>query len=193
MNHAKSWQVLIRLVQPGAAGVSNRFTTAAVSGFVKADMPSPAQKTLFFKRSRFVTHLPVDYLYTPSHAWLGPQSDGSWRVGLTRFATRMLGDMVDFGFEASPESPVKHGQIIGWVEGFKAISDVYCVVDGFFLGANPDLRKKLSAVDKDCYQSGWLYAARGTSDPRAMDVHAYAEHLTRAIDRILEQQKDAES
>lgn len=155
-------------------------------------MSSAANKTLFFKRSRFVTHLPVNYLYTPSHAWLAEQDDGSWRVGLTRFATRMLGEMVDLGFEVSPESAVSHGQILGWVEGFKAISDVYCVVNGSFLGANRDLRKKLNAVDNDCYQSGWLYCAKGAPDARAMDVHAYAELLTRSIDKILEQQKDTD-
>jgi len=151
-------------------------------------MPADKPGTLFYKRSRFVTHLPVDYLYTPSHAWLARQPDGSWRAGLTRFATRMLGEMVDFGFELPADSAVKHGQIIGWVEGFKAISDVYCVVEGRFLGANPDLRKKLSAVDKDCYQAGWLYGATGTPDARAMDVNAYAELLTKAIDKILEKE-----
>jgi glycine cleavage system H protein len=151
-------------------------------------MPADKPRTLFYKRSRFVTHLPVDYLYTPSHAWLARQTDGTWRVGLTRFATRMLGEMVDFGFETPAGEAVRHGQIIGWVEGFKAISDVYCVVEGRFLGANPDLRKKLSAVDKDCYQTGWLYAATGEADARALDVNAYAELLTRAIDKILEKE-----
>lgn len=155
-------------------------------------MPDETLQTLFYKRSRFVTHLPVDYLYTPSHAWLGKQADGSWRVGLTKFATRMLGEMVDFGFEVEPGTKVAQGQIIGWVEGFKAISDVYCVVQGGFVGVNPDLKRKLSAIDKDCYRSGWLYAAKGEPDSRAMNVHAYVELLNRAIDRILEQEKSAE-
>ncbi|MEQ1776878.1 MAG: glycine cleavage system protein H [Burkholderiales bacterium] len=155
-------------------------------------MADEKTKTLFYKRSRFVTHLPLDYLYTPSHAWLAKPADGSWRVGLTKVATRMLGEMVDFAFELPPDSEVKHGQIIGWVEGFKAISDVYCVAEGTFLGANPDLKKKLSAIDKDCYQTGWLYAASGRADARVMDVHAYATMLTKAIDKILEQQKDTE-
>lgn len=155
-------------------------------------MAEAKPSTLLYKRSRFVTRLPVDYLYTPSHAWLARQTDGSWRVGLTRFATRMLGEMVDLGFELPPGAPVTCGQIIGWVEGFKAISDVYCVAEGRFTGGNPDLKKKLSAIDQDCYRTGWLYAAEGAPDTRAMDVHAYAELLNKTIDKILEQQKDAE-
>lgn len=155
-------------------------------------MADEKPRTLFYKRSRFVTHLPLDYLYSPSHAWLGRQADDTWRVGLTRFATRMLGEMVDVGFELAPESAVKSGQIIGWVEGFKAISDVYCVTEGQFLGVNPDLKRKLSAIDKDCYQTGWLYASKGEPDSRCLDVHAYAKLLDKTVDKILEQQKDAE-
>jgi hypothetical protein len=42
------------------------------------DASKPA--TLAYKRSHFATHLPVSFLYTSSHAWLGQQPDGSWRI-----------------------------------------------------------------------------------------------------------------
>ena len=41
--------------------------------------PAPS-KTLFFKRSHFSTHLPADALFSPSHYWLRPEADGTWRV-----------------------------------------------------------------------------------------------------------------
>jgi len=148
--------------------------------------------TLHYKRSHFATQLPVDYLYSPSHAWLARQADGTWRVGLTRFATRMLGEMVDHGFELSAGVPVETGQIVGWVEGFKAISDLYCVARGEFLGGNPALKEKLGLIDRDGYGAGWLYAVRGEPDPKCMDVHAYRGLLDETIDRILaKQQNDA--
>ena len=87
-------------------------------------MESDRQKTKFYKRSHFVTHLPVDALYSPSHSWLLPGENGLCRIGLTKFATRMLGEMVDHKFEISVETTIEVGQIIGWVEGFKAISDI---------------------------------------------------------------------
>ena len=155
-------------------------------------MDSGKPATLFYKRSHFVTHLPVDYLYSRSHFWLARQSDETWRVGLTRFATRMLGDMVDHGFEPTPESAVAVGQIIGWVEGFKAISDIYCVATGSFLGGNPELREKIALIDKEPYAAGWLYTVRGTPDERCLDVNAYRDHLDRAIDLILSKQKVSE-
>jgi glycine cleavage system H protein len=150
-----------------------------------ADQP----KTLFYKRAQFVTHLPVDYLYTPSHAWLAREVDGRHcRVGLTKFATRMLGEMVDHGFELESGVTVEPGQIIGWVEGFKAISDLYCIARGTFAGGNEALRDKVTLISKDPYNAGWLYRVEGEADKSCVDVHGYRAILDSAIDKILEKQ-----
>ena len=162
----------------------------AAASVAPVDSAKPA--TLFYKRSHFVTHLPVNFRYTRSHFWLAEQPDGVWRIGLTRFATRMLGDMVDHGFELEPGATVEFGQIIGWVEGFKAISDLYCVANGEFAGGNPLLKEKIVAVNKDPYGTGWLYQIRGAPDANCLDVHAYARFLDKAIDKILEKQLNAE-
>ena len=147
------------------------------------------KKPLYYKRSHFVTQLPVDFLYSPSHFWLARQPGDVWRVGMTKFATRMLGDMVDYGFEVQPDAPVATGQIIGWVEGFKAISDVYCVLEGSFSRVNPGLKDKITAINKDSYGNGWLYEVRGEPDAKCVDVQAYKTLLDETIDRILEKQK----
>ncbi len=152
-------------------------------------MDTGKKATLFYKRSHFVTHLPVNHFYTRSHFWLAEKATGEWRIGLTKFATRMLGDMVDHGFETEVGSTVAVGQIVGWVEGFKAISDVYCVAAGSFLGSNPALRERIALIDKQPYGEGWLYSVRGVPDEKRLDVHAYREHLDRAIDLILSKQK----
>ncbi len=145
-----------------------------------------------YKRSHFVTQLPVDYLYSPSHSWIARQEDGLWRVGLTKFAVRMLGEMVDHGFEAQPQSRIQPGQIIGWVEGFKAISDLFCIAAGEFAGGNPALKQKINSINKDPYGTGWLYAIQGQPDTKCMDVEGYRNLLDRTIDKMLEKQKDQE-
>jgi len=155
-------------------------------------MSSDANKLIHYQRSRFSTHLPEACLYTPSHAWLEKRENDRWRVGVTKFATRMLGEMVDHAFEAKPESPVECGQIIGWLEGFKAISDIYCVVDGNFLTGNDVLKDQLSLVNKKPYTDGWLYEARGEADDRCIDVHEYMAFLDKAIDKILEKEQNAD-
>jgi glycine cleavage system H protein len=152
-------------------------------------MDAVKAKTLHYKRSRFATQLPVDYLYSPSHFWVARQEDDLWRIGLTKFATRMLGEMVDCGFDVATEAPIASGQIIGWIEGFKAISDIFCIADGNFSDANPVLKEKITLVNKDSYGAGWLYRVRGAPDIKCVDVHAYKAILDKTIDKILEKQK----
>jgi glycine cleavage system H protein len=86
--------------------------------------------TLYYRRARFSTRLPRRLLYLPSHFWLYRVNQGHWRIGLTRFATRMLGDLVEYHFEVQPGAAVCSGDAIGWIEGFKAVSDVYCAISG---------------------------------------------------------------
>ena len=153
--------------------------------------PAPPQ-TLHYKRSHFATQLPVGYRYSPSHAWVAQIGEGRWRVGLTKFATRMLGEMVDHGFELESGATVACGQIIGWVEGFKAISDLFCVTEGTFAGRNPALQENISLITKSPYNTGWLYEIDGKPDRKCLDVHAYRDLLDKTIDRILAQQKGEE-
>ncbi len=153
-------------------------------------MDQEQRKTRFYRKSTFVTHLPVHYLYSPTHYWLEETAPSHWRVGLTRFSTRMLGNLVDFGFEVAAGSTVRTGGIIGWIEGFKAITDVYCVGEGTFRGINPDLEKDMEKAWKNNYSSGWFFEFEGRPDPQCMGVDDYVTVLDTTIDRILEQQKN---
>lgn len=151
-------------------------------------------KTVHYKRSHFSTRLPMEYRYSPSHIWLsqGAANPNSWRAGLTKFAVRMLGDMVDHGFETKPGTAVRPGQIVGWIEGFKAISDLYNVVDGAFIGVNPELEKRIELVNKSPYDAGWLYEVSGQPDERTVSVEEYIRILDKTIDLILSQERDTE-
>jgi glycine cleavage system H protein len=117
---------------------------------------------------------------------------GVWRIGLTKFATRMLGDMVDHGFEVKTGASIAPGQILGWVEGFKAISDVYGFCAGEFVGTNPELQTNITLIHKKPYAGGWLYEARGALDDKCVDAEGYAAILNQTIDKMLEQQKTQE-
>ncbi len=151
------------------------------------------RESLRYRRSRFATHLPLDAVYSLSHSWALARSGGVCRVGLTRFATRMLGEMVDSRFEVAPAGAVEVGQILGWVEGFKAISDIYCIASGEFLGGNPRLKEEIALVSSRPYGEGWLYEVRGEPDPACLDAAAYSGVLDATIDKMLEEQKANES
>ena len=57
-----------------------------------------------YKRSRFSTRLLEHRLYTAGHSWLEQEDEDVWRVGFTKFAVRMLGEIVELGFETAPRS-----------------------------------------------------------------------------------------
>jgi glycine cleavage system H protein len=145
-----------------------------------------ASQVIRYRRSRFSTRLPVNRLYALSHFWLLEQEPGLWRVGFTRFATRMLGDLVEMGLEPRPGDRVSVGQPIGSVEGFKALTELYCVAEGEFAGGNPALEQDITLTDTDPYGAGWLYQVRGRPEPNAVDVHGYVAALDSTIDRMLE-------
>ena len=153
-------------------------------------MPIDPAETVYYRRARFSTRLPRTRLYVRSHYWLQRVETGLWRVGLTRFATRMLGDVVEFGFQVEPGGAVEAGQPIGWIEGFKAVSEIYCAATGQYVRANPDLECDTTLADNDSYDLGWLYEVRGEAEPDHLDVHGYANLLDATIDRMLTQSEE---
>ena len=142
-------------------------------------------QSLAYRRARFGTRLPADRLYTRSHYWLLEAEPGLWRVGLTMFATRMLGEMVEYQFDLRSGDPIALGQKIGWIEGFKAVSDVYSVAEGAFAGPNEALNENILLLESDPYERGWLYAVTGRPEPDGVDVNGYVAILDATIDKML--------
>ncbi len=167
-------------------------------------------QTIRFRHAHFTARLPVDYRYTPSHFWLLPAPaaagenlldlQGSspqaadqaateqgtlWRVGFTKFATRMLGELVEMVLEVEPGQAITPGSRLGSVEGFKAVSDLFSVIDGTFGTRNPLLTSEACLTHSDPYERGWLYTACGEPEPGHLDVHGYIAHLTTAPSSIM--------
>jgi len=139
-----------------------------------------------YKHARFSAQFPQDFRYSRSHYWMSLQdeSSGLWHVGFTKFATRMLGELVEARFRVEPGAPVAPGDEIGWVEGFKAASDVFCVMDGSFQGMNPALAADACIIRSSPYVDGYLYAVQGTPEEGALDVQDYVAHLDDLINRM---------
>jgi len=150
-------------------------------------MPDDSQPLLRYHRENFTTHLPREYRYSPTHCWAGLMDGGVWRVGFTKFATRMLGEMVDHGFELERGAAVAPGQVVGWLEGFKALTEIFCIATGQFAGGNPALREDAGIISRDPYGQGWIYEVAGEPDLQCVDAEGYCKILDATIDRILEQ------
>ncbi|MGA1617302.1 MAG: glycine cleavage system protein H [Pirellulales bacterium] len=153
-------------------------------------------ETVRFRHAHFSARFPVGYRYAASHFWLhpadagpgsgpaDPAQPGRWRVGFTKFATRMLGELVEMQLTITPGSPVAAGDPLGSVEGFKAVSDLFCVADGMFLGTNPALTSEACLTHSSPYSDGWLYEVDGLPQASSLDVHQYVAMLEQTIDRL---------
>ena len=140
---------------------------------------------LSFRKSRFSTRLPLGRTYTASHCWIEACGPRLYRVGFTKFATRMLGDLVETGIEVAEDDDVAVGGVIGWIECLKAASDLYCVVSGRFAGLNPELNQNPDRFSRDPYGRGWLYQVEGEPEPSALSAEGYAALLEETIAKML--------
>ena len=146
----------------------------------------PRKEAIYYRRARFTTHLPRDRKYSPAHYWLLEESSGIWRVGLTKFATRMLGDIVEFEFTRQPGTDVGVGDEIGSIEELKAVSSIFAVGSGRFLGEGAPLRADVTLLESDPYGKGWLYRLQGEPGPDVVNVDGYVAILVATIDRMLD-------
>ena len=112
------------------------------------------------------------------------ETPGIWRVGFTKFATRMLGELVDAEWSTPTGGAVSPGQEIGYVEGFKAASDVFCALPGKFVSGNPALDIDACIVRSSPYVDGWLYAIEGNPPDDSLDVHEYIKLLDDTINAM---------
>lgn len=149
---------------------------------------------LRFKHARFAARFPAGYHYSRSHYWMAPSPDDPavWRVGFTKFATRMLGELVEAQFSVPLGASVEPGQEIGTVEGFKAAASVFSVMHGSFEGLNPALAADACLVKSDPYEIGWLYAVRGRPEEESLTAEAYLALLHDTITRMAAAEHDAE-
>ena len=139
-----------------------------------------------YKRNRFTASFSKQYLFSQAHYWFSHQGENIYRVGLTKFAARMLGELVEFGFEMEPQSRVQTGDILGWMEGFKAASDIYSLVDGSFFRENKDLVDQPELLHARPHNKGWLYEIEidKSEAEKLMSVNEYTVFLDQLIDKM---------
>ena len=148
------------------------------------------ERQFHYGRCAFAARMDANRLYTPGHSWLSRQEETLWRVGFTAFAIRLIGEPVEFGFKVETGAQVEVGQVIGWIEGFKAVTDLFSSLNGRFLGANPELFDNIDLIESDPQGRGWLYAVEGTPGDECFDVDGYASFLDTTIDKMMGQSRD---
>ena len=102
----------------------------------------------------------------------------------------MLGEIVELGYETSTGAKVETGQVIGWTEGFKAVTDIFSPLTGRFEGFNPAVEGQVTLLTSDPYGKGWLFKIRGRPGEDCLDVQGYVTLLDTTIDKMLGQRHE---
>lgn len=127
-----------------------------------------------------MSDMPSDLHYTEEHEYLkATEAEGVFTVGITDYAQGELGDVV---FVELPEVGASFGKmdVFGTIEAVKAVSDLYCPVEGDVVAINAELDDDPSLVNSDPYGAGWmirLKVANPDDVTSLMTADGYAEHV----------------
>src|SRR5882724_6692834 len=89
-------------------------------------------------RGGTMSDIPADLRYSPDHLWVRRGTAGLVRVGVTDFAQRSLGDVVEVTLPGLGET-IKAGQACGDIESVKSVNDLIAPVAGTVRARNDDL------------------------------------------------------
>jgi len=110
---------------------------------------------------------PEQLLYAKTHEWVYVETDSSGVktavIGLSAFAIEALTDLVYIDL---PEvgRQVAAGDSFGEIESVKAVSDLYCPIDGEIVEVNTAIADRLETLSDDPYQAGWFIKLRITDE-----------------------------
>ena len=110
---------------------------------------------------------PEDLKYTAEHEWVKATSGTAVRVGITRYATEALGDIVYVQLPDVGET-VTAGSPMGELESTKSVSDLFAPVSGTVSARNEELDANPELCNSDPYGEGWIVEIE-MSDPGGLD------------------------
>ena len=120
---------------------------------------------------------PTNLLYAKSHEWVQDMGDGSFRIGLTDYAQKELGDLVFVNLPQEGDE-VEVDSAFGDVESVKAVSDVYSPVSGVVCAINEELLDHPENINQDAY-AAWMIQVNEVSDKEELlSVEEYEKFLS---------------
>jgi len=132
-------------------------------------------KPLVFMMGASPAFLPTDRRYARNHMWAAPVK-GGYRIGLSAYAVKLLGDLHHLEWSAAPGGTVRQGGHIGFIEGSKATSDLYAPVPGEIGRFNPDCVADPTLINSNLYDTGWLFTIAAENES-LLSPEQYFEHL----------------
>lgn len=123
-----------------------------------------------------MSEIPADLLYSEEHEYLKPAGEkGVYFIGITDYAQGELGDVVFVELPGVGDQ-FEQGAVFGTVEAVKAVSDLFCPVDGEVLEVNEALDGDPSLINSDPFGEGWMLKLRVTNEGQLKDLLKAADY-----------------
>ncbi len=107
-----------------------------------------------------MSNIPGDLLYTEEHEYVKSTADADVvQIGITDYAQDQLGDVV---YVELPKPGEEFGRmdVFGTIEAVKAVSELFCPLQGTVVAINERLDKEPALVNTDPYEEGWMIKLR---------------------------------
>lgn len=127
-----------------------------------------------------MSQIPTDLHYTEEHEYVKLTEDPDVVIiGITDYAQGELGDVV---YVDLPEVGAKFGKmdVFGTIEAVKAVSELFCPVNGEVTEINDALDGDPGIVNKDPYGDGWMIKLRIRNRAeldQLLPAADYAQHI----------------
>ena len=141
-------------------------------------------KPLVFMMGRSPAFLPTDRCFARNHMWVSELDiggEGEYRMGLTAYAVKLLGDMRSLEWSVAAGSRVKLGQSLGTIEASKATSDLFAPADGTILEFNSAVVADPTLLNSNLYDRGWLFRIKTDATTKQwLSPDEYLAHIEAA-------------
>lgn len=115
--------------------------------------------------------------FTKLHQWVDQVQPGIFKIGLSTFAIKELGEVVYIDFLKNCGEAVKSEEPLAEVESLKSVNYFQLPFDAKIKEVNLQLQDDCTLVNKDPQNSGWLFVLEASEDidKDLMDEETYRQ------------------
>ncbi|MBO5287802.1 MAG: hypothetical protein IKA37_06240 [Spirochaetales bacterium] len=98
--------------------------------------------------------------FTKLHQWIKNIEPNIFKIGLSSFAVKELGEIVYIDFLKDGGENVKKEEPLAEIESLKSVNYFQLPFDIEIIEINSDLQNDISVINKDPENTGWLFVVK---------------------------------
>lgn len=99
----------------------------------------------------------VNIRFSDCHEWVsGPDKNGHYKIGISQFAIKELGDIVYLEIENDVSEEIEENEVFGTIEAVKTVSDIFMPVTSTIVDINDDIIDNPELLTTESALEHWL-------------------------------------